>query len=95
MNKRSFLRAIIVLTILLGGNVTAFACEACKQQQPKILQGIAHGPGPGSNWDYLIVGIVVLITTYSLYATIKCIIAPAEKNKEHIKNIILNQEFHG
>ena len=71
-------------------NLPAMACEACKQQQPKFLQGITHGAGPGSNWDYLVVGIMVLITLYSLYATIKCMVRPAEKDDQHIKRMILN-----
>lgn len=96
INKQSFLRILLVTAIVLGSKLTASACDACKAQQPKILQGITHGPGPGSNWDYLIVSIVVLITIYSLYATIKCLIAPAKQDKEYnIKNIILKQEGHG
>lgn len=76
----------IVLAVL-----PAMACEACKQQQPKFLRGITHGAGPGSNWDYLIVGIMTAITVYSLYATVKCMIRPAEKDGKHIKRMILNQ----
>ncbi len=86
---------LFVLAVLLSSRLTVSACDACKAQQPKLLQGITHGPGPGSNWDYVIVGVVVLIMLYSLYATVKCLVAPAEQNKEHIKNIILKQEGHG
>ena len=82
---------VLFTVIMLGSSLPAIACEACKQQQPKILQGITHGPGPGSNWDYLIVAIMVIITVYTLYATIKCMIRPAEKDNQHIKRMILNQ----
>ena len=33
----------------------AIACPVCEKQQPKILQGITHGSGPQSNWDYIII----------------------------------------
>ncbi|MDP9047054.1 MAG: hypothetical protein M3N14_02895 [Bacteroidota bacterium] len=76
---------------ILLSTLPAMACEACKQQQPKFLQGITHGAGPGGNWDYVIVGIMTIITVYSLYATVKCMIRPAEKDDQHIKRMILNQ----
>ncbi|OKS86714.1 hypothetical protein RG47T_2171 [Mucilaginibacter polytrichastri] len=69
--------------------LAGIACEACKKQQPKFLQGITHGAGPDSNWDYLIVAVMVLITVYTLYATIQCFIKPAESNALHIKRSIL------
>lgn len=91
MKKKSISRsALLVLVILLGGHFNAIACEACKAQQSKFLQGIAHGSGPTSNWDYIIVSIMVIITVYSFYAMIKCLIKPADKTPEDIKNIILN-----
>jgi hypothetical protein len=94
--NKQFSHILFVVAALLGSGLTASACDACKAQQPKILQGITHGPGPGSNWDYLIVSVVVLITIYSLYATIKCLVAPSKQDKEYnIKNIILKQEGHG
>ncbi len=90
IKKQGMLSFILFIGMILYG-VSAMACAACTQQQPKFLQGVTHGAGPGSNWDYVIVGIMVLITIYSLYATIKCIINPAEKDDQHIKRIILNQ----
>ncbi len=83
--EKYFLTAIL----LLAGSKT-IACEACKKQQPKVLQGIAHGPGPDNTWDYLIVAIMIAITLYVLIATIKCLVKPAEKDSQHIKNMILN-----
>lgn len=88
--KYTILSFILFAGMMLTG-MPLMACEACKQQQPKFLQGITHGPGPDSNWDYLIVSFMVFITLYSLYATVKCMIRPSEKENEHIKRMILNQ----
>jgi hypothetical protein len=80
----------LLLLMLPFGAIDALACDACKKQQPKFLQNIAHGRGPDSQWDYLIVAVMVVITLYILIATIKCIIKPSEQNNQHIKRIILN-----
>lgn len=91
VKKRVRLSFVLLTGMALLFSLPAISCEACKQQQPKFLQGITHGAGPGSNWDYVVVVIMVLITLYSLYATVKCMIRPAEKDNEHIKRMILNQ----
>lgn len=90
MNTGKIRVGVILSALLLSGGLPARACDACKKQQPKLLQGITHGSGPGSNWDYLIVSIMVIITVYSLYAMIKCMAKPGDKAHQHIKNIILN-----
>jgi hypothetical protein len=84
------MRKYSILILLIFIKLSAFACPACGKQQPKVLEGITHGAGPDSNWDYLIVGIMVVVTLYVLYATIKCLIKPAEKNENHIKRMVLN-----
>jgi hypothetical protein len=84
------MKKYVLMLIVVTFQTTAFACEACKKQQPKFLQGIAHGPGPDSNWDYLIVGVMVIITLYVLIATLKCLFKPAENGENHIKRMILN-----
>lgn len=90
--RKYFILSFVLFTgILLSYSQPAIACATCGAQQPKLLRGITHGPGPGSNWDYLIVGVMVFITLYTLYATIKCILRPKEKDSSHIKRIILNQ----
>lgn len=88
--KRIKPNAFLVLGIWISACSTAVACDACKQQQPKILQGITHGAGPTSNWDYIIVGIMVLITLYSLYALIKCLAKPESHEYQDIKKIIFS-----
>lgn len=67
----------------------AFACDACKIQQPKITKNLTHGTGPGSNWDWLIVAIIALITIYTFIYTVKYLVKPGEKDKSHIKHSIL------
>lgn len=68
----------------------AFACEACKLQQPKITQSFTHGTGPESKWDWLIIGIIAVITVYTFIFSLKYLVKPGEKDRNHIKNSILN-----
>ncbi|SDF73160.1 hypothetical protein SAMN05216464_12710 [Mucilaginibacter pineti] len=80
-----------ILAAGLFGIGQAVACDACQKQQPKLFQGITHGAGPSSNWDYVIVAVMTIVTLYTLYATVKRIVRPAEKETNHIKNMIFNQ----
>jgi Sec-independent protein secretion pathway component TatC len=91
INKTTRIRLVLLTAMGFLFSLPAAACEACKKQQPKIFQGITHGAGPSSNWDYVIVVFMVFITLYSLYATVKCMIKPAENENQHIKRMILNQ----
>lgn len=70
--------------------VEALACEVCKKQQPKVLRGITHGAGPQSDWDYVVVGCAVILVLISLFYAVKWIMHPGEKEREHVKNSILN-----
>ncbi|MCQ6958358.1 hypothetical protein [Mucilaginibacter aquariorum] len=91
MKKHPFyLNTLLLAVAIFGAHSTAMACDACKAQQPKFLQGITHGAGPSSNWDYAVVSLMVIITVYSFYAMVKCLARPREKSHENIKNIILN-----
>ncbi|WP_394772041.1 hypothetical protein [Mucilaginibacter sp.] len=90
MKVKNIISRIVMIVLCLPVSLSAIACDACKKQQPKLLQGITHGGGPDSNWDYLIVSAMVIITLYSLYATIKCVVKPKDKNHQDIKNIIFN-----
>ncbi len=80
---------LVLLLVLIG--LDAFACEACKKLQPKFIGGITHGPGPDGNLDYLIVALMIAITLYTFYATVKCLLKPAENSEDHIKRTILNE----
>ncbi len=68
------------------------ACAVCERQQPKLLKGVVHGAGPDSNWDYVIIWSVILITLASLYFSIKWLIRPGETHSSHIKYSILNHD---
>lgn len=88
--KVLLLKASITFGILISITTSVFACDACKQQQPKLFQGITHGAGPTSNWDYIIVSVMVLITLYSFFALVKYLAKPDDPKHQDIKNIILN-----
>ena len=74
--------------VLIGVQVKAM-CPACESQQPKILFGLSHGLGPKSNWDWVIIGLVAIITLLTLVCCVIYIIKPREKSLNHIKNRIL------
>ncbi|MEJ7778920.1 MAG: hypothetical protein WKF68_04960 [Daejeonella sp.] len=84
-------KLVLVFIFFLPGLI-AFACPVCEKQQPKILQGITHGAGPGSQWDYIIVWIGVIIVLATLFYSIKWLIKPGENSPAHIKQSILNAE---
>lgn len=91
-NKSCYTKAATILTMLLPVSLGSFACPACEKQQPKILAGITHGGGPGSNWDYLIIWIAVAIVLFTLFFSLKWLIRPGEQSHNHIKRLILNNE---
>jgi hypothetical protein len=90
MKVKNIISLVVMVALWLPVSFSAIACDACKKQQPQLLQGITHGSGPDSNWDYLIVSAMVIITVYSAYAAIKCLVKPKEKNYQDIKNVIFN-----
>ena len=77
-------KTIIFLFPLLF-QVAAFACPVCERNQPKVLQGIVHGSGPDSNWDYVSIVITIIIAAIALIFSIKWLVKPNEKNLNHIK----------
>ncbi|MDQ3142066.1 MAG: hypothetical protein M3Q56_07455 [Bacteroidota bacterium] len=83
---------IMLTLVFIGIYFTVSACPVCERQQPKLLRGIIHGSGPNSNWDYVIVWFVGLIALWALFLTIKWVIKPGEKNMDHIKYSILNND---
>ena len=88
-NKKILFVALSMLSIF------SWACDACNLRQPKITRNITHGTGPESNWDWFLVGLIALITILTLYYSIKYLIKPGEKNREHIKHrIILEEHYH-
>lgn len=84
------MKKILLIISLLIVNIAAIACPLCEKQQPKILQGISHGRGPDSNWDYLIVAAMSLIVLVTLFYSFKMLVKPGENNRNHIKRTVLN-----
>lgn len=82
--------AIIIALFFL--QTISIGCPVCERQQPKILRGIIHGTGPDDKWDYVIVWSIAVIAILTLFFSIKWIIKPGEKNKEHIKYFIINKD---
>jgi len=80
--------ALGIMSIGTGGAL--YACPVCERNQPKVLKGIVHGAGPDSQWDYLIIGSVAILVIGTLYFSVKWLIKPGEKNKDHIKRTVLN-----
>ncbi|MBU0942257.1 MAG: hypothetical protein KKD36_12600 [Bacteroidetes bacterium] len=71
--------------ILSTFTMAIYACPMCEKQQPKILRGIAHGAGPESNLDYVIVWTMVAFVIITLFFSLKYLIKPKENEKNHIK----------
>ena len=86
------MKKILFSFILLAGFMVTTACPVCEKQQPEILKGITHGPGPQNNWDYLIIWAAIIIVVATLFFSVKWLIWPEEKNEKHIKRIVLNYE---
>jgi hypothetical protein len=84
MKKLTYI--IASFTLLLAQPV--WACDACQKQQPKILQNVAHGAGPQSNWDYVIVWSIVIITLLTLFFSVKYLVKPGERSNAHIKHAL-------
>ncbi len=77
------------ISLMIIGFITN-ACPVCERNQPKVLRGIVHGSGPESKWDYVSVWLTGIIALVTLFYTIKWLIKPGEKNKDHIKYSVLN-----
>ena len=85
--KKSFVTLLLCLL-----TAVVFACPVCERNKPKVLQGITHGTGPNSNWDYVIVIVVAIIAVFTLFYSVKWLIRPNENNTDHIKFSILKEE---
>ncbi len=78
----------LLLLILAAINISAYCCPVCERSQPKLLRGILHGSGPQSNWEYISVWGMVVITLATLFYSVKWLVKPDENNNNHIKNSI-------
>ena len=88
--KNEFFISIAFLISELG-----FACELCKSKQPNGLENITHGKGPEGNLDFIIMYSAIIIVGFTFIMSVKYLIKPKERNKNHIKNLVLNDpKFH-
>lgn len=85
--------SLFLLFIFMGSLPSVFACELCKQNQPKPLQNITHGVGPQSDWDYAIIFGGIIIVSFTLYYSLKFLIRPGENQADHIKNIVVDERY--
>ena len=83
---------LFIMMFLLPGYFTAYACTVCEKQQPKVLQGITHGTGPQSNWDYVIIWATAILVILTLIFSIKMLVKPGEKSSDHIKRLVLKYD---
>ena len=79
------MKKIITFLFQILFQIAAIACPVCERNQPKILRGIVHGAGPDSNWDYVSIGITMIIAIFAFIYSIKWLIKPNENNQNHIK----------
>ena len=86
------MKRLLILLAFIFTSIGAFACPVCEKQQPAVLKGISHGTGPQSNWDMVIIWATVLLVILTLYFSIKFLVRPGEKNEDHIKRFILNND---
>jgi hypothetical protein len=87
MNKLWIILASIILSM---HHWSLYACDVCKENQPKVLANITHGTGPSGDQDYVIIWTAVVIVTITLLMSIKYLVRPGEQDAGHIKQSILN-----
>ncbi|WP_346238854.1 hypothetical protein ABDK00_005395 [Niabella insulamsoli] len=85
------MKKLILLLLCSGFAIFTMACPVCERNKPKVLRGITHG-SPNTEWDYLIVVAVAIITVFTLFFSVKWLLKPGEKNKQHIKYFILKDQ---
>ncbi len=85
------IKSFLILVFALFAQIVS-ACPACEKQQPKITMGFTHGAGPQSNWDWVIIAVISLITLFTFVFSLKYLIKPGETNSDHIKKSILSNQ---
>ncbi len=83
---------ILVIVLILQTPVGLWACEICKENQPKLLRGLTHGSGPKGTIDFIIIWSSVIIVLITMYFFIKYLVKPGEKSAEHIKYIVVQND---
>lgn len=77
----------ILITLIAA--LPGLACPVCDEYQSKALRGITHGTRPESQWDYVIIGVMMAVVLLTLFFSVKWLVYPAEKAENHIKRLIL------
>ena len=85
---KNFKNTAVLFFLLLMNFV--FACDACKLQQPKVTRDFTHGVGPRGDFDWIIVAVIAVITILTFIYSLKFLVKPGEKERDHIKNSIFN-----
>lgn len=83
--KTKLLTLIAILISAIG-----LACPVCEANQPKGFENLTHGKGPEGDFDFIIMFVAIIIVGYALIMSIKYLAKPKEKEKSHIKNIVLD-----
>ncbi|MEX2380507.1 MAG: hypothetical protein WD530_07170 [Vicingaceae bacterium] len=86
---KKYVKRIALSLVFFFQFFTAIACDVCQNNQPKGLENISHGSGPDSQWDMVIIWTAAIIVVLTLIFSLKYLIKPNEKAKDHIKNIVL------
>ncbi|MBC7426866.1 MAG: hypothetical protein H7321_10055 [Bacteroidia bacterium] len=84
------MKKIFLIFVFALGSQFLSACPVCEKQQPKITLGLTHGAGPQSNWDWVIIAVVAIITLLTFVFSAKYLFKPGEHNADHIKQSIFN-----
>lgn len=79
----------LITLLMVVCQAAVFACDACKKKQAVAFGGLTHGKTPDSQWDYVIVLVMVVVVLLTLFYSIKWLIRPGERSQDHIKKFIL------
>jgi hypothetical protein len=82
-------KVLLYIIFNLFAYQSLLGCPVCESRQPKFLRGITHGAGPESNWDWIIVSAITLITVFTLIYSVKYLLKPESVESMPIKNLFL------
>ena len=84
-------RLLLSIFSFLSIHQIGMACDPCQKQQPKVLQGITHGTGPQSNWDYVIIVATALSVLWCFVYSVKYLMKPTKTSHEHFQNLFSHE----
>ncbi|MEO6314275.1 MAG: hypothetical protein ABIU63_02690 [Chitinophagaceae bacterium] len=86
------MKKILMALCFVALQYAANGCPVCERNKANALLALTHGAGPDSQWDYVIVIVAIVIAIFTLFYSVKWLIKPNEKNQDHIKLFILNEQ---